>query len=264
MNRRPNPLPWLYRWRTDLLQTPVVALATILCGSLSLLISVVDRSGRALHRIARLWARLIVLISGAKLTVRGMENLHKDQVAVYASNHTSYMDTSVIFASLPMQFRILAKQELWPIPFIGWYLNRSGQIPIDTANSRATLSSLGVAAKTLRSGMPLFIFPEGARTPTGELQEFLSGAAYLAIRAQVPLVPLALSGVYDLLPIHTHHFYPTQLTFSIGEPIPTAGMSVRQLDELTEKLRVAIEDLREPGTRAAGQQIQAEALNSEV
>jgi 1-acyl-sn-glycerol-3-phosphate acyltransferase len=104
---------------------------------------------------------------------------------------------------LPFQFRILAKKELWPIAFIGWYLDRSGQIPIDTRNPRATLSSLGVGVKALRSGMPLFVFPEGGRTPTGELQSFLSGAAYLAIRAQVPLVPIALSGVYDLLPMHT-------------------------------------------------------------
>ena len=134
-----------------------------------------------------------------------MENLRSHPVAVYASNHTSYMDTPVIFAALPFQFRILAKKELWPIAFIGWYLNRSGQIPIDTANPHATLSSLGVGVKALRAGMPLFVFPEGGRTATGELKPFLSGAAYLAIRAQVPLVPIALSGVYDLLPIHTRH-----------------------------------------------------------
>jgi 1-acyl-sn-glycerol-3-phosphate acyltransferase len=92
--------------------------------------------------------------------------------------------------------------------------------------------------------MPLFVFPEGKRTPTGELQEFLSGAAYLAIRAQVPLVPIALSGVYDLLPIHTRHFYSTQLTLAAGEPIATTGMTIRQTDELTAQLREAIEALR--------------------
>jgi 1-acyl-sn-glycerol-3-phosphate acyltransferase len=155
------------------------------------------------------------------------------------------MDTPVVFASLPFQFRILAKKELWPIAFIGWYLDRSGQIPIDTVNPRATLSSLGVGVKALRSGMPLFVFPEGARTPNGQLQPFLSGAAYLAIRAQVPVVPIALSGVYDLLPIHTRHFYPVNLTLSAGEPIDTTGMTVRQTDELTLKIRNAIDALRE-------------------
>src|SRR6202451_3431156 len=88
--------------------------------------------------------------------------------------------------------------------------------------------------------MPLFVFPEGGRTPDGELQSFLSGAAYLAIRAQVPIVPIALSGVYDLLPIHTRHFYPCKLTVRVGEPIETKGMTVRQNGELTEQVRAAI------------------------
>ena len=116
-------------------------------------------------------------------------------------------------------------------------------MPIDTENPHATLTSLGGAVKALRSGMPLVVFPEGGRTSTGELRPFLSGAAYLAIRAQVPLVPIALKGVYDLLPIHTHHLYPGELTMRIGEPIETKGMSVRQNGELTERLREAIEEM---------------------
>jgi len=143
MSRRPNPLPWPCRWRTNLIQTPGFAVVTAVCGTVSLLVSLADKSGRAQHRIAQLWARALVWISGCSLTVRGAENLRKHAVAVYASNHTSYMDTPVIFAGLPFQFRILAKKELWPIAFIGWYLDRSGQIPIDTANPRASLSSLG-------------------------------------------------------------------------------------------------------------------------
>jgi 1-acyl-sn-glycerol-3-phosphate acyltransferase len=245
VRRRPNPLPWIYRWRTNLIQTPLFAVITAVCGTLSLLVSLIDKKGNVQHRIARIWARGCVWASGSKLTVRGAENLDKHPVAVFASNHTSYMDTPVVFASLPLQFRILAKKELWPIPFIGWYLNRSGQIPIDTANPRATLSSLGGGAKALRSGMPLFVFPEGGRTSDGELRPFLSGAAYLAIRAQVPLVPIALDGVYDLLPIHTRHFYPGDLTFTVGEPIDTTGMTIRQTDALTERLRIAIAELRE-------------------
>lgn len=264
MSRRPNPLPWLYRWRTNLIQTPAFALVTILCGSVSLLVSFADKSGRVQHRIARVWARLCVWLSGSKLTVHGAENLRKCPVAVYASNHTSYMDTPVIFSALPFQFRILAKKELWPIFFIGWYLDRSGQIPIDTANPRASLSSLSVGVKALRSGMPLFVFPEGGRTSTGELKPFLSGAAYLAIRAQVPLVPIALSGVYDLLPIHTHHFYPSQLTLSVGEPIETTGMTMRQTEALTEQLRVAVEALRLPGSAAVSTSVEEAPVRAEV
>ncbi len=249
MSPRPNPLPRLYRWRTNLLQIPLLTLITAFCGSLSLLVSFADKHGRMQYRIARFWARAVVSVAGCSLTVRGMENLRSQPVAVYASNHTSYMDTPVIFAALPFQFRILAKKELWPIAFIGWYLDRSGQIPIDTANPHATMSSLAVGVKALRSGMPLFVFPEGGRTSTGALKPFLSGAAYLAIRAQVPLVPIALTGVYDLLPIHTRHLYPGELTLSVGEPIETKGMTVRQTDELNDRLRAAIQRLLDPGVR---------------
>jgi 1-acyl-sn-glycerol-3-phosphate acyltransferase len=100
-----------------------------------------------------------VTASGQKVQVIGLENIPTGP-AVFASNHTSYMDTPVVFASLPFQFRILAKKELWSMPFIGWYLNRSGQIPIDTENPRATLSSLGNGVRALRDGLSVFVFPE--------------------------------------------------------------------------------------------------------
>ncbi len=245
MSPRPNPLPRLYRWRTNLLQTPLLFLVTAICATAALVVSLVDKKGRAQHAIARFWARSVVRFSLSKLVVEGAENLRKYPVAVYASNHTSYMDTPVVFAALPFQFRILAKKDLWQWPLIGWYLQRSGQMPIDIANPNATLSSLGGAVKALRAGMPLFVFPEGGRTQTGQLQPFLSGAAYLAIRAQVPLVPIALCGVYDLLPIHTHHFYPGKVTLRAGAPIETKGMTVRQHTELTERLRAAIEEMLE-------------------
>jgi 1-acyl-sn-glycerol-3-phosphate acyltransferase len=245
VRRRPNPLPWIYRWRTNLIHTPLFGLSTAVCGSLALLASLFDKKGNVQHRIAHIWAQSCVWNTWSKLTVIGVENLRKQPVAVYASNHTSYMDIPVLFSALPFQFRIFAKKELWGIPFIGWYLNRSGQIPIDTHNPSAARSSLGAGAKALRSGMALVVFPEGARTKDGKLRPFQSGAAFLAIRAQVPLVPMALSGVYDLLPIHTHHFYPTELTLRIGEPIDTTGMTLLQTGELTARLREAIAMLRE-------------------
>ncbi|MDR3755030.1 MAG: lysophospholipid acyltransferase family protein [Terracidiphilus sp.] len=250
MSARPNPMPRFYRWRSNVLQTPLLALVTAVCGLTALLVSLVERKGRLQHRIARIWARCGVWSSLSRVKVEGEENLSKHRVAVYAPNHTSYMDIPVIFAVLPFQFRILARKQLWQWPFIGWYLQRSGQMPIDIANPHATLSSLGGAVKTLRGGMPLVVFPEGGRTSDGELRPFQSGAAYLAIRAQVPLVPIALKGVYDLLPIHTHHFYPGELTVQIGEPIETKGMSVRQTGELTERLRGAIEEMMEKPARA--------------
>jgi 1-acyl-sn-glycerol-3-phosphate acyltransferase len=268
---RPNPLPLPLRLRSNLFLAPVFFLGTAFCGTLALIVSVFDKTGRLQHRVARLWARISVACSGSRIQVLGLENLvslhngncqldlthdHQSnsnarspgfQCAVFAANHTSYMDTPVVFASLPFQFRILAKKELFTLPFIGWYLTRSGQLPIDTANPRATLSSFAAAVRTLRNGLSVFVFPEGARTPTGELRDFQNGAAYLALRAQVPIVPIALLGVYDLLPIHTRHFYPspahTPIKLVFGQPIPTQGRSPRESETLTEELRTAIADL---------------------
>jgi 1-acyl-sn-glycerol-3-phosphate acyltransferase len=241
---RPNPLPWLIRLRSNLLFAPPFLLGTALFGSAALITSIWDKSGRLQQRIARQWARACVFCTGSRLEVIGLENIPAE-TAVFAANHTSYMDTPVVFASLPFQFRILAKKELWSLPFIGWYLNRSGQIPIDTANPRTTLSSFGNGIRTLRAGLSVFVFPEGGRTSDGQLQPFLNGAAYLAIRGQVPLVPIALIGVYDLLPIHTRHFYPgkTPLKLVFGRPIPTSGHTLRESEALTGELRQSIVDL---------------------
>jgi 1-acyl-sn-glycerol-3-phosphate acyltransferase len=247
-HRPPEPLPRLYRWRTNAFQAPLFFLYTAVCGSMSLFVSLFEKSGRIQHRLAQIWARGCVKISGSRLVVEGAENLSKHPVAVYAANHTSYMDTPVIFSTLPFQFRILAKKELWTMPFIGWHLNRSGQIPVDSVSANSTVSSLGAAVRALRAGMPLFVFPEGARTPDGTTQPFLAGAAFLAIRAQVPLVPIALNGVYDLLPIHTRHFYPGEITLTVGEPISTTGMTLRQVEELNGRLRETIEKMRTPST----------------
>jgi 1-acyl-sn-glycerol-3-phosphate acyltransferase len=245
---RPNPLPFAARLRSNVIQAPPFLLVTAIFGTLALAASLFDKHGRLQHRIARIWARGSVFCSGARLQVLGLEHIPAE-TSVFAANHTSYMDTPVVFASLPFQFRILAKKELWGLPFIGWYLNRSGQIPIDTENPRTTLSSFSKGVHTLRTGLNVFVFPEGGRTPDGPLQPFLNGAAFLALRAQVPLVPIALLGVHDLLPPHTKHFYPspdgTPLKLIFGPAIPTAGRSPREAEALTEELRQAIARLIE-------------------
>src|SRR6266700_6810080 len=117
MSQRPDPLPRLHRWRSNIFQAPFLFLATGFFGTLALLASLVAKTGRTQHRIARIWARVCVRFSGSRLTIHGEENLLKQPVAVYAANHTSYMDTPVVFSGLPFQFRILAKKELWSMPF---------------------------------------------------------------------------------------------------------------------------------------------------
>lgn len=243
---RPNPLPLAHRLRSNLILAPPFFLSTAFFGTLALLASLFDKSGRLQHRVAQLWAHVSVACSCSRVQVIGRENIPAE-TCVFAANHTSYMDTPVVFSSLPVQFRILAKKELFTLPFIGWYLTRSGQLPIDTANPRSTLSSFAAGVRTLRRGLSVFVFPEGARTPTGEVQAFLNGAAYLALRAQVPLVPIALIGVYDLLPIHHTHFYPspdkTPIKLVFGQPISTEGRTPRDSEAVTDELRNAIASL---------------------
>jgi 1-acyl-sn-glycerol-3-phosphate acyltransferase len=239
----PGTLPLSLRLRSNLLRAPWFFLATGFFGFLSLVASCFETDGKLQHRIAQQWARVSVRIAGARMEVIGRENLRS--WAIYASNHASYMDTPVIFANLPFQFRILAKQSLWKWPFIGWHLNRSGQIPVpvDDAGAGSTISGLSRALRALRGGMPLFIFPEGGRTETGELQPFMNGPAFLAIRAQAPLIPMALVGTYELLPTHASHFRPGPVRLVIGAPIDPSGCNVRQTDQLTARLREEISSL---------------------
>lgn len=234
-----SPEKWS-KWLTYLLLMPLIALATAMFGCVSLLCSLWDRSGRKQHLVARAWARVLLQISLSPVRVVGLEKLQGLRAAVYACNHLSYMDTPVLFAKLPFQFRILAKQSLWKVPFIGWHLHRSGQVPVDQSSRRSSIVSLSRGVAALNAGVPLLIFPEGGRSKEGVLQEFLSGGAYMAIKAQVPLVPLTLIGTYELLPIHVYHLAPRPLLLVVGDPIPTSGLAVRDAEELTDRVREAI------------------------
>ncbi len=238
----PVPPPAL-RWLTYLLLAPLIALVTSFFGILSLICGLWDKSGRQQHAIARVWAQVLLWISLSPVTLVNRSHLRAHDVAVYASNHLSYYDTPVLFAKLPFQFRILAKQSLWKIPFVGWYLNRSGQVPIDAVTGRGAVAGLLRGVKTLQSGLPLMIFPEGGRAAEGVTTPFQSGAAFMAIKAQVPLVPVALIGTYELLPIHVYHLTPRPLKVVVGDPILTLGLTTRDAEALTARLFEAITTL---------------------
>jgi 1-acyl-sn-glycerol-3-phosphate acyltransferase len=232
----PPAAPAFFRWLTYLILLPLIALSTAFFGCISLLCGLWDKSGRQQHFIAHLWARSLLLFSLSPVTVLGKQKIQPGQTAVYVANHLSYYDTPVLFAKLPFQFRILAKQSLWKIPFIGWYLNRSGQVPVDQSSARNAVASLNRGVQTLKHGLPLVIFPEGGRSFSGQLQPFVSGAAYMAIKAQVPIVPVTLLGTYELLPMHTYHLYPRPLAIIVGDPIPTIGLTTRDADPLSERI----------------------------
>lgn len=237
----PRPrIPLALRWLTYLLLLPLIALATAFFGTISLIVGLWDKGGEQQHAIARAWARVLLRIALSPVRVEHAERLPRGGAAVYACNHLSYYDTPVLYAKLPFQFRILAKAPLWKIPFIGWYLQRSGQVAIDQSSARAGVQSLGRGVATLNSGLPLLIFPEGGRAADGRLQPLAAGAAWIAIKAQVPLVPLTLIGTYELLPIHVYALRPRPLKLIVGEPLATAGMTTRDTEALTETLTAVI------------------------
>ena len=237
--QRPE-IPLAVRWLTYLLLLPLIALATAFFGSISLVVGLWDKNGREQHALARVWARVLLRIAFAPVKLENAERLHMQQTAVYASNHLSYYDTPVLFAKLPFQFRIIAKAPLFKVPFIGWYLTRSGQVSIDQSSARAGIASLMRGVKTIEHGLPLVVFPEGGRAADGQLQAMMAGAAFIAIKAQVPLVPLTLVGTYELLPIHVYALRPRPVKLIVGEPIQTVGMTTKDAEALTERMKSVI------------------------
>jgi 1-acyl-sn-glycerol-3-phosphate acyltransferase len=238
---KPSGLPhWLSRLRSYFIFDPLVWFYTIILGCLSLLCSLFDRSGKIQHSYARLWSRMILGTIGAPVSVEGLEKLNVTQARVYVVNHLSALDIPVLYQSLPFQFRILAKRNLFHYPFMGWHLRRSGQIPVDLDNARTSVRSLNQAVQTLRSNMSLVIFPEGARSADGHLQPFMAGAFYAAIKAQVEVVPMTLIGTHEMLPMNTWHIKPRPVRLVLSEPISTKGMSAREMDALTKKARDTI------------------------
>lgn len=231
------------RWRSYLFFNPLIYFYTFVCGTLSLLSSFVDSKGRVQHGFARLWSRLILATSGCKLRVEGLENVDLSQPYIYASNHQSAFDIPALYVGLPVQFRIMAKKELFVYPFMGWHMKRSGQIPIERENARSSLKSLARASETVRSGTPLFVFPEGGRTPDGTIKPFMSGAFYVAIRAGVPIVPMAIVGTYEILPMNSYVIRPHPIRLIVGKPISTDGMNPREMNAMAAKVQCEIEDL---------------------
>lgn len=234
---------WLSRLRSYFFWDPLIWIYTIVLGCVSLFCSLFDRDGRIQHRLARFWSNMILRTIGAQVSVEGMEKIDTNHAHVYVVNHLSALDIPVLYAYLPAQFRILAKKELFRYPFMGWHLSRSGQIPVDQQSAKSSLRSLNLAVQSLKDNMPLMIFPEGGRSADGHLQKFMFGAFYTAIKAQAQVVPMALVGTYEVLPINTWHIQPRPIRLVVGEPVSTTGLSARDMDALTERVREAIADL---------------------
>ena len=233
----------LSRLRGYFIFNPLIWLYTVVLGTASLISSLFDRDGKIQHGFARLWSWLIMKTILSPFTVSGLDKIDTTKPHLYAVNHLSAMDIPALYVGLPFQFHIMAKKSLFHYPFLGWHLRRSGQIPVDAESALASMRSLNRAAESLKSGMPLVIFPEGGRSPNGHLQPFMPGGFYVAIKAGIDIVPMALIGTFDLLPMNTFHIKPRPLELLVGEPISAKGYSSRQVDQLSGVVYKAMEDL---------------------
>jgi 1-acyl-sn-glycerol-3-phosphate acyltransferase len=154
------------------------------------------------------------------------------------------MDTPVALANIPVQFRFLAKRGLFQIPFMGWHLARAGHIAVPRGDARAAVKTMTLAAQTVRDQqISLLIFPEGGRSREGEMRPFMEGAAYIAIRAGVPLVPVGLKGTREVLPYGSGTMRGGTVVMRIGDPIPTDQATIRDRLKLTELSRQRIVEL---------------------
>lgn len=227
----------LSRLRSYFVLDPLVWLYSLLMGLISLPFGFFDRSGRILHGFARFWSQLIMKTIFSPVKVTGFEKVDTSRPYVYAVNHASALDIPVLYVHLPFQFRIVFKSELLAYPIVGWHLKRSGQVCIDQQNPAKSIGSVRSALKGLKAGMPLVIFPEGGRTPDGEIKPFMAGAFFLAIKAQVDIVPITLIGTYELLPMNTYHIKCRPLEMRVGQPISTKGLTLREMEALSARVR---------------------------
>jgi 1-acyl-sn-glycerol-3-phosphate acyltransferase len=231
--------------RAYLIIDPLIVLATVVMGTLSTLASLFDPSGNRSHAIARLWSRILLLVGGMKVHVEGLEKVVPGAGYVIASNHLSLMDTPLVMAHIPLQFRFLAKRGLFKIPFIGGHLRRAGHVAIPREDARGSLKAMSEAARMIRErSVSALVFPEGGRS-TGVLQEFKEGAAYIAIKAGVPIIPVAIGGTLQVLPMGSAVVRPGPVSLRLGDPIPTAGLSLPDRHRLTADIRARILELME-------------------
>ena len=235
-----KPMAVLWSW---IYVIPLIILSTACFGVVSFVISLFDRTPPRQLRVARVWARSLLRIAGVKVTVEGLDRIRPGGNYVFVSNHVSYMDIPVVLGNIPEEFLFLAKAELFKIPMLGTHLKTAGHVLVPLEDPRSSIKTLKHTAALLHDGRSTLVFPEGGRSQTGELREFKDGAAFLAIRAQIPVVPLAMTGMHGILPMHSLTFHRGHVTLRIGEPISTEGMTTHQRAELTSAARQKIVDM---------------------
>jgi len=229
--------------RSLVITSPLIILATVIMGSISVACSFFDPDARTQHAVSRAWAKMLLAISRVKVTFRCYERLDPKASYVFVGNHLSLMDTPVVLAHIPYQFFFLVNVKYVRLPFLGTHLRRSGHFAVDPEDARSSLRIMAEAAKRLRErNLSVLLFPEGSRARDA-MREFKEGAAVIAIKAGVPVVPFAIKGTREVLPVGSIHIRGGSVDLLLGEPIPTANLSLKDRGMLNRRMRESVTGL---------------------
>ncbi len=211
-------------------------------GLAAIVVSLFSRTGNGAHIIGRWWSKSILRISGIKINTKGLENLLPDKPLVFMCNHQSNFDILVLFSALPAQFRWIAKAELFKIPIFGQAMRGAGYISIERKDRRKAIMSLRKAAERIRSGVSVMIFPEGTRSPDGNIGEFKKGGFVLAFDAGVPITPIVLNGTWSIMSKDSFRIKPGNVTLSVLPAVNVADYGKADKLKLIEDVRGKILD----------------------
>jgi 1-acyl-sn-glycerol-3-phosphate acyltransferase len=196
----------------------------------------VDRRGYFAHWCARTWSRLILATAGVRVVAKGLERLEPGRTYVFVANHQSIFDIPILFWSLPHQLRIIAKESLGHIPFMGWHLRRAGHMLVDRRRPDPK-RIIHWASRLTSSGLSLIVFPEGTRSRDGRVARFKGGSFYVALEAGLPVVPLSLVGSRHVMLKGRLTTYPGEVGLIVHEPIDTSDMAGSDAKEFGERVR---------------------------
>jgi 1-acyl-sn-glycerol-3-phosphate acyltransferase len=222
----------------------VVSVYVLLAGPIALAIGVGLKNKAALYGPGHIGVGLALGLAGIRYRVRGREHIPANRAVVFCSNHESNVDPPVLFQTLHKRLHVLFKAELTKIPVLGAVMLGGGFVPVERERREASMASIDRAAASIRDGNTFLIFPEGTRSKTAELLPFKKGGFIMAIKAQAPIVPVAVSGGRSAMRKGSWLVRPVMVDVKIGEPVETTGLSLDDRDELIEVVRGRIEELR--------------------
>jgi 1-acyl-sn-glycerol-3-phosphate acyltransferase len=202
--------------------------------------SLLDRSGRWVHRHGRFWAWGGLAAAGVQIQVSGSELVPTTGPVIFMSNHQGNFDILTLYQAVPRPFAWLAKEELFKIPVFGTSMARGGYIPVNRSDGRKAMKSLDAAASTIRSGRSVLIFPEGTRTTDGHLLPFKRGGFILAVKAGVPVIPIAITGSLQINPPQQLRLKPGTINIRFGSPIVGANLTPADLQEQVKSAIAAL------------------------